>query len=391
LPSVLRNEDNCWSEFYKYVKRRKGNRENIPSNKDHNGTIITDTTEKCNILNSYYASVFCCDRNISEIKVANPGETIINTNVIRKRLKKIWKNKSEGPDGIPGQILKLGGVAMAPYLARLLEISLNNASIPSNWKRATVLPTYKGGDRSAVSNYRPISLTSVVRKQLEQLTAGYLRQFCHKNDWLYEGQHGFRLEYSRESQVITVCQDRADPLDEGVVKDAIIIDFSKVFDSIPHDRQLTTLAASGVDSWVEVWVREFLVSHTRRVRVGGKLSKEVKVTSAVPQGSDLGPLLFLVYVNDIWRNIDSSIRLFADDCITDRKITNKNDMENFQKDLDTLGEWAVENGMKINTGKCKAIRLTRTRLNTRWFTLLVPKNFRKRAVVNTQEQSYEEI
>jgi hypothetical protein len=93
--------------------------------------------------------------------------------LIRKRLTKIWKNKSEGPDGVPGQILKLCGVAVAPYLARLLEISLNNASIPSNWKRATVLPTYKGGDRSAVSNYRPISLTSVVRKQLEQLTAGY--------------------------------------------------------------------------------------------------------------------------------------------------------------------------------------------------------------------------
>jgi len=198
---------------------------------------------------------------------------------------------------------------MTPYLARLLEISLNNAT---DWKRATVIPNYKGGDRSAVSNCRPISLTSVVCKQLEHIIAGYLWQVWDKNDWLYERQHGFRRGYSCESQVITVCQDIADSLDEGVGIDAIIIDFSKAFDLVPHDRMLTKLAASGVDSRVVVWIREFFVGRTQRVGVGGQLSKEVKVTSGVPQGSVLGPLLFLVHVSDIWRNIDSSIRLFAD-------------------------------------------------------------------------------
>ena len=137
--SVLGNEGNCWSEFYKYVQRRKGNRDIIPAIKDHHGTIITDTTEKASILNSYYASVFCCDRNIPEIKSANPGETfIINTDVIRKRLTKIGRNKSVGLYGFPGEILKLGWVAMTPYLARLLEISLKNATIPRDWKIATV-------------------------------------------------------------------------------------------------------------------------------------------------------------------------------------------------------------------------------------------------------------
>ena len=108
------------------------------------------------------------------------------------------------------------------------------------------------------------------------------------------------------------------------------------------------LAASGIDSRVVIWVKEFLVGHTRRVRVGGQLCKEIKATSGVPQESVLGPLLFLVYVNDIWRNNDSSIRFFADDCIIYRKITYKNDIEKLQKNLDTLGEWVVENGMKIN-------------------------------------------
>ena len=164
----------------------------------------------------------------------------------------------------------------------------------------------------------------MVCKQLEHVIAGYLRQVWDKNYWLYKGQHGYRPRYSCKSQVITVCQDTADSLDEGVGIDVIIIDFSKAFNLVPHDLLLMKLAASGVDSRVVVWVREFLVGRTQRVRVGGQLSKEVKVTSDVPQGSVLGPL-FLVYVNDIWRNINLCTRLFTDDCKIYRKIINKND------------------------------------------------------------------
>jgi hypothetical protein len=142
---------------------------------------------------------------------------------------------------------------------------------------------------------------------MEHVIAGYLRQVWDKYDWLYDGQHGFRPGCSCESQVITVCQDIADSLDEEISIDA--------FDLVPHDRLLIELAASGVDSRIVVWVREFLVGRTQRVRVEGQFSKEVRVTSGVQQGCVLGPLLFLVYVNDIWMNIDYTIRLFADDCI----------------------------------------------------------------------------
>jgi hypothetical protein len=131
---------------------------------------------------------------------------------------------------------------------------------------------------------------------VEHVIASYLRQVWDKNDWLYEGQHGFRPGYSCESQVITVCKDIADSLDKGDSIDAIIVDFSKAFDLVPQGRLLSNIANSGVDSRVVVWIREFLLGRTQRVRVEGQLSEEVRVTSGVPQGSVLGPLLFLAYV-----------------------------------------------------------------------------------------------
>jgi hypothetical protein len=150
----------------------------------------------------------------------------------------------------------------------------------------------------------------------------YLRQVWDKNDWLCEGQHGFRPGYSCESQVNTACQDIADSLGNGDRIDTFIIYFSKAFDLIPHCRLLKKIADSEVDSRVFVWIREFQLVRTQRVGVGGHLSEEVRVTSGVPQGSVLGSLQFLAYVNYIWRNVESTIRLFSDDCVIYRKIIN---------------------------------------------------------------------
>jgi len=113
---------------------------------------------------------------------------------------------------------------------------------------------------------------------------------------------------------------------------------------------------SRVDSKAVIWVREFLFGHLQRVRVGRQLSEEVRVMSGVPQGSVLGPLLFFVYINNIWRNLESNIKLVTDDCIIYRKIMNDSDIDTLQIDVDRLGDWAVENLIKINPGKSKAER-----------------------------------
>jgi hypothetical protein len=145
--------------------------------------------------------------------------------------------------------------------------------------------------------------------------------------------------------------------------DAILFDFPKDFDLVLHDRLLIKIAICGVDSRVVPWVREFLLGRTQRVSLGGQLSQEVRVTSGVPQRSVLGPLLFLAYVNYIWRNIGSTISLFADDyVIHTQNIINNEDIEILQKSLERLGEWAAENDMKMNPSKCKAVRSTRARV-----------------------------
>jgi len=200
---------------------------------------------------------------------------------------------------------------------------------------------------------------------MEQVRAGYLREVWEMSGWLYEGQHDFRPGYSCESQVVTVYQDIADSLDEGIRTDAIIIDFSKAFDFVPHDRLLTKIAATGVDLRVVVWVKEFLLRRSQRVRLDGQLSEEVRVTSGVPKRSVLGPLLFLAYVNDIWRNTESNIRLFADDCIIYRKIMDSIDIDKLQTDLKRLGKCAVENEIKINPGKSKAVSFTKAKVKER--------------------------
>ena len=185
-----------------------------------------------------------------------------------------------GPDDISGVLLKLDGEAMIPYLTLLLEITINNGTIPGDWKKAIVVPVHKGGDRSVVQNYTPVGLTSVVCKIMEHVIAGYIRQVWQNCNWLYEGQHGFRPGYSCESQLITLCQDIADSIDEAIRLDAIIIDFSKAFDRVTHDQLLKKIVDTGVDPWVVTWIKELLLGRSQRVRVAGKLSSEVRVRRA---------------------------------------------------------------------------------------------------------------
>ena len=269
LNKLFKGEQNGWGEFYKYVKRRRKDDYSSPPLKNDFNQFIVQDREKAEKLNSYYATVFGRRAIIPNlVSVENTGQFSIKPRDIRRRISKLKTRKSVGPDGIAGDMLKLGGEAMISYLVRIFEISINNGTVPRDWKDAIVVPIYKSGSRSETKNYRPVSLTSVVCKQMEHLISTYLRKHWNDLNWLHNCQHGFRGGYSCESQLVTVCQDLADGIDSNSQVDAVIIDFSRAFDVVPHDILLVKLQSPGVDFRVLQWIKEFLTCRTQRVRVG---------------------------------------------------------------------------------------------------------------------------
>ena len=215
----------------------------------------------------------------------------------------------------------------------------------TRWRHAIVQPVFKKGDRSSAANYRPISLTSVICKLLEHaIRSGITSQF-ERNNILTTAQHGFRKNRSYKSQLILTTDDLATTIDKGGQVKNILLDFSKAFNKVPHvhDRLLLRLHFYSIRGNTHRWIENFLSSHTQQVVVEGEISSVGLVTSGVPQGSVLGPTLFLTYINDIGNNISSNVHLsplcFADDTILYHHITSSTDCHILQQDLNKLAEW----------------------------------------------------
>ena len=194
---------------------------------------------------------------------------------------------------------------------------MTTGKIPADWKKANVSPVFKKGSKSDPANYRLISLTCILCKVMEHIVASKLTQHFNKHNTciLYDLQHGFRERRSRETQIIQLVEDLGRKLVEHKQVDIVLLDFSKAFDKVSHSKLLFKLSQHGVkgDTCTLNWIRAFLVGRTQAVVLEGESSSEVPVTSGVPQGSVLGPLLFLFYINDLPQNIQSQVRLFADD------------------------------------------------------------------------------
>jgi hypothetical protein len=175
-------------------------------------------------------------------------------------------------------------------------------------------------------------------------------------------QHGFRSGRSCETQLITTFQDIASSFDSKKQIDIAILDFSKAFDTVPHAGLLSKLEHYGIDGHILAWIKHFLTNRTQTVIVDGMSSDLVSVDSGVPQGTVLGPLLFLLHINDLPSVVNSKVRLFADDCLIYREIGNTNDQVILQKDLDSLEHWGTKWGMKFNANKCNVMRVSRKRV-----------------------------
>ena len=364
------NIRNNKKHFYKFFKSRRQDTTTITSLKDHNDTLHTHPEHKAQILNTHFHSVFTQENSDTPHMQHSPFPNIpnldISTNGILKLLQTLDINKAPGPDNIPPYILKTFAPILAPILQVLFTQSLTTGTLPDDWLCANVTPIFKTGDRTDPSNYRPISLTSIPCKILEHIIHKHVMNHLDRHNILTDTQHGFRPKRSPESQLIVTYHDIARHLDRQDTKqvDAILLDFAKAFDKVPHRRLKLKLRYYGLTGQTLHWITAFLTNRTQRVLLDGACSDYAPVSSGVPQGTVLGPLLFLLFINDLPEALltpDTHARLFADDSLIFRPIKTLDDCRLLQIDLDALERWENTWQMKFRPDKCKIMSFTRSR------------------------------
>ena len=238
-------------------------------------------------------------------------DIIINQQGVLSLLQRLNVNKASGPDLISPRIMKELATAIAPVLTSIFKKSLEHGEIPSDWKKAHVTPVYKKGRKTDPCN----SITCISCKLLERIIVSNINQHASNNDILYHSQHGFRAKRSCETQLIEFADDLAQNTQRGGQTDVLVMDFSKAFDKVSHQRLLLKLDHYGIRGKTKEWIKAFLTERSQRVMLSGEISDSTLVLSGVPQGSVLGPVLFLFYINDLPQSLQSNVRLFADDTL----------------------------------------------------------------------------
>ena len=349
----LVTEDHA-KKLYTFIKSKKCDSSGVaPLKKD--GITHVEAQAKAEILNEQFSSVFTQENNsplpdLGDSPYPDSPSITVTVKGVLKLLQGLNPHKATGPDNISSRFLREMAHPLAPALTLIFQASLDQGRTPSDWQSANVTPIYKKGDKAKPSNYRPVSLTSIACKLLEHIIYSNIISFFEIYNILTPYQHGFRKQRSTESQLIITVNDLISSLNHSEQLDAILLDFSKAFDKVPHKRLLHKLHHYGVRNNALQWIESFLSNRTQQVTLDGVASASAPVTSGVPQGTVLGPLLFLVYINDMPERVRSSCRLFADDSLLYRVIKSPADAELLQDDLDKLQEWESDWLMEFRIG-----------------------------------------
>jgi exonuclease III len=352
--------------FYKYAKSKATVKATIGPFITQDGVIVHNAVEKSNILRKQYESVFSVPKQtLDNYQAVQDIEALTDINFnnesLENAIKELNSTSSAGPDGFPAILLKKCSSILCTPLLILWRASLDEGRVPNSLKQAIIAPIYKGGDRGSPSNYRPIALTSHIVKVFEKVIAKSINRFLVDTNQTNDGQHGFRSGRSCLSQLLEHHDLIIKYLEKGSEVDVVYLDFAKAFDKVDHKILLTKLERYGIWGKLLTWIRSFLTERTQIVSVEGSFSGESRVVSGVPQGSVLGPLLFLIHLTDIDSNITSStVSSFADDTRVLMEIKDPNDSNELQSDLDKLYAWATENNMFFNGCKFEVLHYSNT-------------------------------
>ena len=344
-------------EFFKYANRTKKAKSKIgplqSGNKYYSGP-----QEMARILSEQYKSVFSKPKeNYSSINFQRKAIVSISDIDLKKdmfvnAMKSMKARSASGPDGIPAYLYYKYAEELAVPIMIIWQHSLNTGQMPENITLAYITPILKSVDRSLPANYRPVSLTNHLTKIFERVVRKELVDHLESQELMNKTQHGFRAKHSTITQILNYFDSVLTMLEKGDSVDAIYLDFSKAFDKVDHYILLKKVESLGITGKLLEWIRAFLTNRKQQVRVGDCLSPMEWVRSGVPQGSVLGPLLFLIMLVDIDDNVKfSMLGSYADDTRLWRFIHGEGDQQLLQEDLQVLYDWAEENNKAFNDEK----------------------------------------
>jgi hypothetical protein len=247
---------------------------------------------------------------------------------------------------------------LVPALTIIFRKSVRDGAVPEDWKIANVVPIYKKGSKSSPGNYRPISLTSMACKILESIIRDAVTGHLSANNLIKGSQHGFFKNRSCSTNLLEFLERASSVVDEGGGYDVVYLDFAKAFDKVPSKRLLKKIWAHGIRGRAFIWVKEWLTGRKQRVVLNGRFSSWEEVLSGVPQGSVLGPLLFLIFINDLDNVVEMvDVKKFADDTKLGKQVRADIDRADLQLALDNAIAWAKMWGMQFNIEKCKVMHM----------------------------------
>ena len=359
---VSRLKTNC-KPYFNYLKSKCKLRKTVGNLRGPLGKLSQNPQETADILANFFQSVFTEEQfgplteecYSSKVDIDSVMEDLhILPCDVKKVLLELDINKSMGPDNVHPKLIKYLGSNdnFVECITLLFNTCIKEESIPNIWKRATVIPLHKKGSVHLPDNYRPVSLTCILCKVYEKFIRKHLLRYLA--DLISVKQHGFVRGKSCLSNLLETLDEVNEILAEAGCVDGLYFDFAEAFNSVFHHRLLVKLEAMGVNIHFRNIISDFLSNRTMKVSVGDAKSEEKAVLSGVPQGSVLGPLLFLVFINDLPDDLKQIVKLFADDL---KMTVNPRDLADIQLDLNKLYLWENKWLLKFNVSKCFVLHI----------------------------------